>query len=214
MSARILIAVAATLWSLPAGAQTASGSIQGQVVDKKSGAPVRSATVVLVGPVSEDKTPHRPIPWSMKQVSPNWPTVMADGQGRFTFQNVAAGSYAVRARRNGYMPTAYGPKRTAPALVRMKEGEQVTGVAIQMPPCGVIAGRVVNEKGEPFQNVELVALRYYYGAWMWRPPVTPETPLKTYTNDPGNSASQIWVRVPTSSGPQPLRKQAPKDWWE
>jgi hypothetical protein len=54
-----------------------------------------------------------------------------------------------------------------------------------MPPCGVIAGKVVNENGQPVQNVELVALRYYYGAWLWRPPVTPETPLKLYTNDLG-----------------------------
>ena len=110
---------------------------------------------------------------------------MADEQGRFTFPNLAAGNYAVNSRRDGYVPTLYGATHTARALVPVNDGEQVSGIAIQMPPCGVIAGKVVNERGEPVQNVEMVALRYYYGAWLWRPPVSPETPLKFYTNDLG-----------------------------
>lgn len=180
MAKFVMTALAAILWGLPAVAQTASGSIQGRVVDQKTGAPVRFATVMLLGPFSKPM-PAPPI----ARVPSNPVEMKADEQGRFVFPSLAAGYYAVNARHDGYKPTLYGATRTARALVPVKDGEPASDIAIQMPPCGVIAGRVTNEKGEPVQNVELVALRYYYGAWLWRPPVTPETPLKTYTNDLG-----------------------------
>jgi hypothetical protein len=130
--------------------------------------------------------------------------ITADEQGRFTFNNVVAGNYAVNAQHDGYKPTTYGATNTVRALVPVKDGEQVSGIAIQMPPCGVIAGKVTNENGAPVQNVELVALRYYYGAWLWRPPVTPETPLKTYTNDLGEFRISNLI-----AGPYIVRAAAP-----
>jgi hypothetical protein len=176
----VVTALAAILWGLPAGAQTASGSIQGQVVDGKTGAPVRFATVMLMGPLLQNMLVPPIVSGPANRVEST-----ADEQGRFTFKDLAAGNYAVSARHDGYMPTPYGATRTPRDWVPVKDGEQVSGIAVKMPPCGVIAGKVANESGEPVQNVELVALRYYYGAWLWRPPVTPETPLKTYTNDLG-----------------------------
>jgi hypothetical protein len=177
----VMTALAAILWSLPAGAQTVSGSIQGQIVDGKTGAPVRFANVMLRGPFSQ--------PVLAPPMAPAAPAtiveITADEQGRFVFPSLAVGYYAVNARHDGYKPTLYGATHTARALVPVKDGEQTSDIAIAMPPCGVIAGRVTNENGQPVQNVELVVLRYYYGAWLWRPPVTPETPLKTYTNDLG-----------------------------
>lgn len=199
MTARIVAALAAILCGLPAGAQTAPGSIRGQVVDGKTGAPVRFAAVMLIGPFSQTMLTPPNDPGPAKRIE-----ITADEQGRFTFQNVAAGNYAVNSRRDGYMPTLYGATHTARALLPVKDGEQVSGIAIQMPPCGVIAGKVVNERGEPVQNVELVALRYYYGAWLWRPPVTPETPLKFYTNDLGEYRISNLV-----AGPYIVRAAAP-----
>jgi hypothetical protein len=185
VTARLVTAVAAILWSLPAGAQTASGSIQGQVVDAKTGGPVRFATVWLLGPGSSSMmAPASFIPVGMGTPSHRAETT-ADEQGRFVFKEVAPGGYVLGSRRDGYAITVYGPTTPTRTLVTVKEGETASGLVIQMPPTGVIAGKVLNEKGEPIQNVELVALRYYYGAWMWRPPVTPETTLKTYSNDLG-----------------------------
>jgi hypothetical protein len=197
----VVTAMVAMLSVLPAGAQTASGSIQGQVVDGTTGAPVRLATVMLMGPLSQSMmaTPNSRGPSNRVEIT-------ADEQGRFTFNNVAAGNYAVNAQHDGYKPTLYGATHTTRGLVPVKDGEQVSGIAIQMPPCGVIAGKVTNENGEPVQNVEMVALRYYYGAWLWRPPVTPETPLKTYTNDLGEFRISNLV-----AGPFIVRAAAPPE---
>jgi hypothetical protein len=185
MTARIITAVAAILWTLPAATQTTSGSIQGQVIDEKTGAPVRFATVALLGPGAPSTiAPASIIPVGMG-VPIHRAEVAADEQGRFTFKDVAPGTYAVSASHDGYSVALYGPTRAARALVPVKDSERVTRVALKMRPCGVIAGKVLNEKGEPVQNAELVALRYYYGAWMWRPAVTPETPLKAFSNDLG-----------------------------
>jgi hypothetical protein len=62
VTARIAIAVAAVSLSLPAIAQTPSGSIQGQVVDQNTGAPVRFANVALRGSFAQRILPREPAP--------------------------------------------------------------------------------------------------------------------------------------------------------
>ena len=199
MTARVVAVLAVILFGLPAGAQTAAGSIQGQIVDKKTGAPVRFAKLTLVGPFAQNSlTPPR------RPGSANPVEMTADEQGSFTFKDVAAGNYAVNVQRDGYVPTRYGYTGTMRQLIAVKPGEPVTGISIPMPPCGVIAGKIVNEKGEPVQNVELVALRYYYGAWMWRQATTPDTPAKMYSNDLGEYRIANLV-----AGPYIVRAAAP-----
>ena len=144
MTTPVVTALAVILCALPAGAQTASGSIQGQAVDAKTGAPVRFATVVMIGPFPQNML----APPYGREIS-NRVEIAADEQGRFTFNNVVAGNYAVNAQHDGYKPTTYGATNTVRALVPVKDGEQVSGIAIQMPPCGVIAGKVTNENGAP-----------------------------------------------------------------
>lgn len=195
MISRSFFAVGALLWILPAGAQTAPASLQGQVVDLKTGAPVRFATVALAGPFAErELIPPR----QLRRVKIT--QITADEQGRFTFPEIAAGNYVLRGLREGYEPTIYRPSANPRELLPVREGQAVNGIALKMPPCGVIAGKVVNESGEPLQNVELVALRYYYGAWLWHPPVAPGVPLRSYTNDLGESGLRISPTAPTSSG--------------
>jgi hypothetical protein len=218
VTVRILTAMTAICWSFPAWSQAVPGSIAGQVLDDKTGAPVRFATVVLTGPVSQDMLAPATFCPSMYLVPPSTPPkrveITADELGHFTFSGVAPGNYAVGAHRDGYTPSLHGPTHATRELVTVKENGQVGGIDIRMPPCGVIAGKVVNENGEPVQNVEMVALRYYYGAWMWRPPVAPDTPLKAYTNDLGefriaNLAEGSYI-VRAAAPPQArARKAAP-----
>jgi hypothetical protein len=97
----------------------------------------------------------------------------------------------------------------AGALSAASAGAQTAAMTLRMPPCGAIAGVVVNEKGEPVADVEIVALRHSNGAWTWRPPATPETPPKTYTNSRGEfrianlTAGRYFLRAaaPKTAGP-------------
>jgi hypothetical protein len=135
-----------------------AGPISGRVVDAKTGGPVRFANVSLWTTAPETE-------------------VEADEQGRFTFPDAVPGRHNVNVRRDGYTPGR--------VPVEIKEGAAAPEVVVRMTPCGAIAGRITDEKGEPAAGVEVVALRYAYGAWQWRPPVTPEAPLKAFTNDLG-----------------------------
>jgi hypothetical protein len=164
---------------LPVHAQTAAASVEGKAVDSKTGAPVRFAIVALTGPFLESERvgSGRPTRATTKEIT-------ADEQGRFVFKELAPGAYGLTARREGYEPIL-GATGTVRDMLNVEAGKNLDGITIKMPPCGVIAGKVVNEKGEPLRGVELVALRYYYGAWLWSPSVAPDIPLKVFSNDIG-----------------------------
>ena len=140
---RVALALTAAIWILPACAQTTSGSIEGQTVNLKTGAPLRDATVTLSGPYAKgvldpDEPPLSP------QVR-----VSSGDQGRFAFHNLAAGNYSISAGRAGFRSGGYSETRVARELLPVGEGQQVKDVVIKLAPLGVIACRVVDEAGIP-----------------------------------------------------------------
>jgi len=129
---------------LAVGAATGQGVIEGLVVSARSGAALKNATVQLRqvgGGVSQRAT--TPV------------------GGRFVFRRVTPGRYRLSAERRGYVPQEYGspaPGMPGETLVIEAEGQPPPAV-IRLSPQGVIAGRVVDEDGEPVPEVSVQALQ-------------------------------------------------------
>ena len=70
-----------------------------------------------------------------------------DALGSFTFDQVAPGRYTLAAERTGYLNSLY---QSAKGLVlTVKSGEKITDVVVKLAPQGIIAGRVLDDEGEP-----------------------------------------------------------------
>jgi hypothetical protein len=87
--------------------------------------------------------------------------VMADGQGRFGFRDLPAGSFNLTATRPGWTDGAYGRTRPGgPTLpLRLTDGERASGVAVSLWRFATIAGRVTDESGDPLVNAPVQVLR-------------------------------------------------------
>lgn len=111
----------------------ATATISGRVVDARTHEGVRNA-VVRIG---NSESAIRPI--------------LTGPDGAFTFADVPAGSHVVSAWKTGYsratLGTAAGFGR--PILVDLKSGEKASGLELPLVRGGAIAGRVVDELGDP-----------------------------------------------------------------
>lgn len=125
------------------------GSIQGTVIDAKTGQPLKGAEVSL----RAMSTGNRGEPNSS----------VSDADGRFTFDGLAAGRYRLSASRNGYLmrdPRFGGTSRAS--IVSLSSGQHADGVVLRLIPSAVISGRVTTEGDEPVPNVFVQAMKYTY----------------------------------------------------
>ena len=124
--------------------QTGTGLIAGKVVEAGSQTPVAEAVVTLFGP----NNPNVPNLGDRRRV-------MVDGQGRFVFTGLAAGSYRLISDQFGYMLGVYGALRpsTDALPIDLADGQRVIDATIPMWRMVSIAGRVVDEAGEPVVGV-------------------------------------------------------------
>lgn len=129
--------------------QTGTGVVRGRVTAADSGVPFRRAVVQLMGGA-------RPR------------AVYTDDDGRFTFEAVAPGSYAVSANpgqhRAAYRQAIYGvdPTRvlmmTPPRRIEVVNGQTVENIDIAIPRGAAITGRVTDPAGEPAARVQVRAM--------------------------------------------------------
>ena len=127
-----------------------SATVDGIVMNKLTGAPVKGAHVIYVRTGSEA---NRQSPISSD----------TDAAGHFSLQ-LAPATYRLWAERNGYARQIYGalsPAGEGSALA-LAPGQQVHDVAFRIVPLGAIAGRVLDEDGEPIQGVGIQVLRFNY----------------------------------------------------
>ena len=123
---------------------TARLTLEGQAVAFGTNTPVPRARIVVarVGGTVED-----------------YRTGVADANGRFSFRDLAAGSYRVFAERQGFLRGEHGRRVASGAgtPVWLVAG-QPTQITVTMIPTGVITGRVFDD-GHPSRNVWVRAMR-------------------------------------------------------
>jgi hypothetical protein len=122
-----------------------TAQLQGRVTAADSGAPLRQVEIAL----SSSTSPTRRL-------------TRTDASGTYRFEGLPAGRYWLRASRPGFVSLRYGvadplePGRP----IDLADGGAVRNADFVLPRAGVIAGRVVDEFGEPVLDAEVRALRY------------------------------------------------------
>jgi protocatechuate 3,4-dioxygenase beta subunit len=131
-----------------------SCSISGQVSNAATGEPVRRALVYLR---RIDSSPGV----TNIQVSHTGTT---DATGRFAIAGIAPGKYRLSAERSGFIATQYGSRapNKAGTLLTLEPGQKSSDLAMRLTPHGVIAGRVLDEEGEPVSGVDVQVSRQQY----------------------------------------------------
>jgi uncharacterized surface anchored protein len=145
------------------------GTVEGQVVNAKTGAPLKKAAVRLNMIMPPGSRNAAPVPGAANgaiamPVQPTMRSVDTDDQGRFTFTGLDAGKYRLSAERQGFLRQSYGQRKYSgggsPILV--SDGQTVKGLLFKLNPQGVITGKVLDEDGEPLAGVQVRAMRNMY----------------------------------------------------
>ena len=140
-------------WSTPAGQENPAdgkpGVIQGRVFAEEGGSPLSKATLFLRSKTAPPQDQPR--------------TVRTDSQGEYTFRDLEAGQYILRATSSGYIPRNYGQKSSysfrredVGTSLSVGAGQVLDGVDFHLIRGGVVEGRIVDQDKEP---VERVAVR-------------------------------------------------------
>jgi uncharacterized GH25 family protein len=140
----------------PAIVQTKTATISGTVTRSDTHLPLKNAQVIVMGrgegaPDSADGDE------AGSQVYQS--SASTDEKGHFEFADLAPGIYHVRAAHTGMVMKGAEPFNSV--LVKLQAG-QPQNLDLIMLSGGAITGRVLNEEGEPMQNVSVAALRYVY----------------------------------------------------
>ncbi len=137
------IAVALAAQQPPSGHP---GTIEGTVVNSVTGAPIKKVVAAIRSPASNGSY-----------------AAATDSAGHFQFVNVEPGTYTFSLlAAQGYRQLQTDKAFSKP--VTLTEDQHVTGIKLQMVPLGVIAGKVIDDQGEPRAGVALTAFHYEYSS--------------------------------------------------
>ena len=123
-------------------------ALAGRIVKAGSGEPL-SKTVVTLRPVSGQR---------------NQATFTTGANGVFNFDNITPGQYRVAVTRDGYIRQEFGQRtyQGAGTVITIGSGQVLTNINFQLIPAGTIAGRILDEDGEPLAGIQVRALSYAY----------------------------------------------------
>ena len=123
--------------------KTGTGRIRGRILSADTGQPLRRVQVRLFG----------------QDVAPK--TILTDASGRYEFGELPAGRFTISAMKSGFVAVQYGQTRPFESgkPIELADGQFVDRANIALPRGSVIAGRIVDEFGEPVTDAIVLALR-------------------------------------------------------
>ena len=128
---------------------TGTGRIRGRVTAADTGTPLRRAQVRVSGTLP-----------GLQQVTDT------DADGHYEFFNVPASRYTISVTRTGYVSMQFGQESSSQPgkPINLAEGEVAEKIDVALPRGAVIAGRILDDLGEPVAGVRVQAQRYAYQA--------------------------------------------------
>jgi hypothetical protein len=169
---RCLVASALLLMSAAPHAQNPTSSLPGEVAKPaapaspavpKTGDPNKGTGVIRGHILLADGRPARKASIQLTFDGPPRATA-ADEDGTYEFTELAAAAYTMTAGRPGYLVMEYGQKRAFERgePIQLADGETRTKVDITLQPNGAVSGRVLDEYGDPIENVTVRLLQLHY----------------------------------------------------
>ena len=151
----------------PANPKPEESSVSGMVVRLAGDEPLKAASVRLQSLENRAQTA----------------TAVTDAGGRFEIKGIDPGRYRLSVSRNGFVPQEYGQRKPDDpgAILSLRPAQDLRDLRFRLIPSAVIAGRVINEDGEPLPWVQVSALREVYSRG--KKSLTSETTVPT--NDLG-----------------------------
>lgn len=150
----------------PAGEAAKPGAIRGTVTSV-TGEPLRKAEVMLRsigqrGPGGfSGRMGSMPVPMGGSEMPAVWAHT-TDASGTFSFEQLPPGAYSLTVQRSGYVRTEYGSsggQRGSSSTLTLAPGQEITGIGVKLTPHGVIAGKVIDEDGDPMMHTSVQVLR-------------------------------------------------------
>src|SRR5207247_7111508 len=88
----------------------------------------------------------------------------SDGDGRFAPVNLGPGKHRLRGGRRGYVHMSYGAKRPGRpgTTLALDPGQHLSGIVFRLFPQSVIAGRVLDQDGDPLAYAAVQLQNYQY----------------------------------------------------
>src|SRR5687768_11509480 len=124
-----------------------SGVLKGQVIASGTGTPVRRAQVR-----------------AMSMEGRGGGVTSTDNEGRYEIKDLPAGRYNITASKGGFSPGSFGQRRPGEpgTPIDLSDGQTAEKVNFVLARGGVIAGRIVDDGGEPVSGTMVAAMRYQF----------------------------------------------------
>lgn len=130
-------------------------TVEGQVFDASTGQPLRKANISI--------NPMR-VSAAVAAAGPRSYGATSDATGKFSVSGLEPGQYRVSASHPSFLNMQYNARQpNGPGTpLELARGQKMTGVDFRLTPHGVIAGHVLDEDGDPLQNVQIQLMRMTY----------------------------------------------------
>lgn len=135
----VVMAVMVVCACISARAQQATYRVAGIVLNDADGAPLGRTRVSLAEVQDRRKAE----------------SVITGADGRFEFRNVPAGKFSLEGARRKFLVTTYQWHEGFSTAIVTGAGLDTENLVLRMIPFGSVAGRVIDEAGEPVRNARM-----------------------------------------------------------
>jgi len=124
--------------------EPATASLEGSVVKEPSGEPLKKAIIELIGHDQGEGGNY---------------TATSDPEGHYKISGILPGRYSLFVERTGYIEVDKKRRRAEGIALSLEAGQELKDQVLHMLPAAIIAGRVLDEDGDPMSKVEVTVLR-------------------------------------------------------